>query len=148
MQIKNSYQNENHKNNYQKLATVKIAITWKQYIFQVVNNAWNFHFLWINVVIQAACVVSWTSIFTNQMIVIVDFFISWLEWFGADEAVHGIFVLPPLLLGQLFSWEFYWPGVVYKWLLWLRPGPKTFQRRHLLYSLGGGSKYCSLLHFM
>ena len=33
------------------------------------------------------------------------------------------------------SLGFYWPGVVYIWLPQLRPGPKTFQQRHPLYSL-------------
>ena len=50
---KNSYQNE-----FQKLANVEIAITQKQYTFEVVDNAWNFHFLRIDAVIQVAYVVS------------------------------------------------------------------------------------------
>ena len=48
----NNYQNakqKNHKNSYQtefqKLANVKIAITWKQHTSEAMNNAWNFHFL-------------------------------------------------------------------------------------------------------
>ena len=39
------------------------------------NNAWNFYFLWINAVIQVACVVNWNSIFTRQMVVVAEFFI-------------------------------------------------------------------------
>ena len=92
----NNYQNvkqKNHKNSYQtefqKLANVKIAITWKQHTSEAMNNAWNFHFLWIDVVIQVACLVCWTSIFTRQMIVVADFFIYWLECFGTDLAVRG-----------------------------------------------------------
>ena len=56
----------------------------KQYTFEVVNDAWNSHFLWIDAVIQVTCVVSWTSVFTCQMIMITDIFICWLEWFSAD----------------------------------------------------------------
>ena len=68
------------------------------YTFEVVNDAWNFHFLWIDAVI-----VSLTSIFTHQMIMVADFFICWHEWFGADWAIGGIVVFPPLFLGQPFN---------------------------------------------
>ena len=74
----------NYKNSYQKLAIVKIVLTQKQHTSEVANNLSNFHFLWIDVEIQVACVVSWTSIFTGQMIVIAGFFICRLEWFDAD----------------------------------------------------------------
>ena len=35
-----------------------------------------FSLIWIDAVIQIACIVSWTSIFTCQMIVVMDFFLS------------------------------------------------------------------------
>ena len=70
------------------------------------NDAWSFHFLWIDVVIQVACVVSWTSMFTCQMIVVADLFICSHEWFGADGAVGGVDVFPPLFLGQSFHRDF------------------------------------------
>ena len=114
MQIKNSYRNENHKNSFQnefqKLVILKIRISknnsWKQYTFEVVNDAWNFHFFRIDAVIQVACVVSWASIFTCQIMVVADFFICWPEWFDADRAVCGVVVFPPLFLGQLFHRDF------------------------------------------
>ena len=65
--IKIVSQTSNCENSYNK----------KQYIFEVVNNAWNFHSPRIHAVIQVACVVSWTSIFTRQMIVVTDFFMVW-----------------------------------------------------------------------
>ena len=34
------------------------------------------------------------------MIVFVDVFICWLEWFGADYAVRDVDLFPPLFLGQ------------------------------------------------
>ena len=42
---------------------------------------------------------------------------------------------PSIVLGSVISLGFYWPGVVYRWLLWLGPGPKTFQQRHHPHSL-------------
>ena len=57
-------------------------------------------------VIQVACVVSWTSTFFCQMTVVVDFFISWLEWFSTDRIVGGIVVFSPLFLGQPFHRNF------------------------------------------
>ena len=42
------------------------------------------------------------SIFTCQVIVVADFFICWLEWFGADRAAGDVVVFPPLLLSQPF----------------------------------------------
>ena len=57
----------------------------------------------MGVVIQVPCIVSWTSIFTSHMILILDFFICWLEWFSTDQAVGGIVVFTPLLLGQSFN---------------------------------------------
>ena len=57
-------------------------------------------------VIQVACVVSWTFIFFCQMIVVEDFFICWLEWFGADRVVGHIVVFPPLFLDQPFHRDF------------------------------------------
>ena len=80
--------------------------SYNTYTFEVVNDKWNFHFLWINAVIQVECVVNWTSIFTRQMIVVADFFICWLEWFDADWAVRGVIVFPPLFLGQPFHKDF------------------------------------------
>ena len=94
------------------------------------NKAWNFHFLWIDAVIQVACVVSWTSIFSRRMIVVVDLFIYWLEWLGTDWAVCGVVVFPLFFGGQQILYRFYWPGVCYKWLLWLGPSPKTFQQHN------------------
>ena len=73
---------------------------------EVVNDAWNFHFLWTDAVIQVASVVSWTSIFTCPMIVVADFFICWLKWFGKNQTVGGVVVFPPLLLGQPFHRDF------------------------------------------
>ena len=67
-------------------------------------------------VIQVACVVSWTSIFFCQIIVVAGFFICWLEWLAISQ-------------------RFYWPDVVNRWFLWLGPGSKTFRRCHPLYSL-------------
>ena len=59
---------------------------------------------------QVSCVVSWTPIFICQMIVVEEFCICRLEWFGADQAFGGIAVFPPLFLafhgdfiGQMLS---------------------------------------------
>ena len=100
------------------------------------NNALNFHFLQTDLVIQVACIVSWTSIFTCQMILVAYFFICWFECFGTDWAVHCIVVFIPLFLGSAVSLGFYWSGVVYWWLLRLGPDPNTFQQRHPPYSVG------------
>ena len=90
--MRSNYKNENQKihesryqNNFQKLANMKIAVTQKQYTFDVVNNAWNFHFHWINAVIQFACIVSSTSIFTCQMIVVADFLSADLNGLAQTE---------------------------------------------------------------
>ena len=42
---------------------------------------------------------------------------------------------PSIVLGSVISLGFHWPDVVYRWLLWLGPGPKTFQQRHHPHSL-------------
>ena len=60
----------------------------------------------MQVVIHVSRVVSWTSIFNRQMMVVVDFFICWLEWFSTDWAVGGVVVTPPLFLGQPFHRDF------------------------------------------
>ena len=60
----------------------------------------------MEVVIQVACTASWTSIFICQMIVVTDFFICWLEWFDADQAVGGAVTFPLLFLGQPFHRNF------------------------------------------
>ena len=96
------------------------------------NDAWNFHFLWIDAVIQVACIVSWTSIFTCQMIVVTDVFI-WMVWRRWSSWWRCC--ICSIVVGLTVSYGFYWLGVVYIWLLQLRPGPKTFQRLHPLYSL-------------
>ena len=69
---------------------MKIATAQKQYTFEVVNDAWNFHFLWISVVIQVACIVSWTFIFTCQMIVVADFFIIDLNGLAQMEQLVAL----------------------------------------------------------
>ena len=59
--------------------------------------------------------------------------LTWMVWRISsnswDCCVHSIF------LGSAISWGLYWPGVVYRWLLRLGPGPKTFQQYHAPYSL-------------
>ena len=40
------------------------------------------------------------------MMVVEDFFICWLEWFGADCAVGDVVVFPPLFLSQPFHRDF------------------------------------------
>ena len=42
------------------------------------------------------------SIFIYQIIVVVESFICWAEWFATDQAIGGIVVFPPLFLGQPF----------------------------------------------
>ena len=41
-----------------------------------------------------------------------------------------------IVLGSSVSQGFYWPGVLYRWLLRLGSGPKSFQQHHLPFSLG------------
>ena len=69
----------------------------------------------------------------------------------SHDCVYGLFYLltwmrrssslwhcciPSIILESAVSWGFYWPCVVFRWLLWLGPGPKTFQRRHPSYLPG------------
>ena len=51
-------------------------------------------------------VVSWTFIFIFKIIMFVDFFICWFEWFRADWAVGDVIIFPPLFLGQPFHRDF------------------------------------------
>ena len=62
------------------------------------------------------------------------YLLTWMAWRRSSSSWR--FCIPSIFLGSAVSWRFYWPGVVYRWLLRLGPGPKTFQRRHLLFSLG------------
>ena len=57
-------------------------------------------------IIQAACVLRWTYIFTRQMIVVAYFFNYRLEWFGADQGFRDVVVFPPLFYGQPFHGNF------------------------------------------
>ena len=72
------------------------------------NDAWSFHFFWFDAVIEVACVVSWTSLFNCQMVVVVNFYICWLEWFRTDWVVGGVVVFPPLLVALLYSLHCSW----------------------------------------
>ena len=62
------------------------------------------------------------------------YLLTWMVWRRSSSWWH--FYFPPIVPGSAVSQGFYWPGVVYRWLLRLRPGPKTFPERHPLYSLG------------
>ena len=61
------------------------------------------------------------------------YLLTWMVWRRLSSWWH--FCIPSIVLGSAVSYGFYCPGVVYRWLLQLEPGPKTFQQRHPLYSL-------------
>ena len=103
------------------------------------NNAWTFHFLWIDVSLNRC---DNSSCMRYEM----DFYIHL-----SHDCVYGLFYLlpwmrrssslwhcciPSIILESAVSWGFYWPCVVFRWLLLLGPGPKTFQRRHPSYLPG------------
>ena len=56
--------------------------------------------------------------------------------------------VPFIVLESAVSWEFYWPGVVYRWLLRLRPGSKFFLAASSPIFTWGGPKYHQSLYFM
>ena len=62
------------------------------------------------------------------------YLLTWMVW--CKSSSWWCCFIPSIVLGSAVSKGFYWLGVVYRWLLWLRPGPKTFQWRHPLYSFG------------
>ena len=55
-------------------------------------------------------------------------------WFRLSSSLHCC--ISSIVFGPAVPYGFYWPGVVYRWLLWLGPGPKTFHQRRPPYSLG------------
>ena len=59
------------------------------------------------------------------------YLLTWMVWISLLRCCT-----PSIVLGSAVSWGFYWPGVVYWWLLRLGPDPKTFQRHHPPYSVG------------
>ena len=79
------------------------------------NDAWSFHFFWINVVIQVACVVNWTSIFTWN-----DhrhfYLLTWMVWHRFSSWWH--YWIPFIVLESAFHRDFIghvlytdgWPG--------------------------------------
>ena len=113
--------------------TSKCENNYNIFSYNVVNNAWNFYFRQIDAVIQVACVVGWTSIFTCQMIRVADFFYLLTGVVWCRLIILWSCCIPSIVLGSAISWEFSWPGVVYSWLLRLGPGPKAFQWRHSPY---------------
>ena len=109
------------------------------------NNEWNFKFHCISAVIQVACVVVWTSIFILQMIVVGDFFICWLEWFGLDWAVHCIVVFPQLFLASC-SIGILLARCCLQMVAVARTWSKNFSSASSPIFTWGGSKYCPLQH--
>ena len=69
---------------------------------------------------------------SNDRVCGLLYLLTWMVWCRSSSWSHCC--IPSIVLGSIFSEGFYCPGVVYRWLLWLGPVPKTFQWRHLLYS--------------
>ena len=70
---------------------------------------------------------------SNDYVHRLFYLLTWMFWSRLSSWWHCC--IPSIVVGSAISWGFYWPGVVYRWLLRLGPGPKTFQQFHLLYSL-------------
>ena len=61
------------------------------------------------------------------------YLLIWMVWHRSGSSWYCCIL--SVVIGSAISYGFHWSGVVYRWLLWLGPSPKTFQQCHPHYSL-------------